>query len=255
MPSLYIEFVSDDERRLAAVEEQLAKSTSSWVREQLRRRGACMGPGGRPMLEFAASSLHHTAHALEQVFVASTHQDLLRQLAEIERALATHPDREATPLRARRREVTLALPPTLALGHAESKLRSQLQLVAMACALGADAVVEIGCELLALRFAHLVALPDWRSAQCMLPARMFLELLQRVPLATSQRARLVLAKGDEHCPSAGIAAAEVLGGGPLILSPRPGNMGGILCCSLPTATCEPRGAKGALYDAESDCSL
>ena len=163
---LYIEFVAaDDERHLVAIDEPLAKATSSWVREQLSapRQGACIGPGGRPMLEFAATSRHQTPHALEQVFVSSTHLDLLRQLAETERSLATSADHEAPPLRERRREVTLALPPTLALGHTESKLRSQLQLVAMACALGAEPVVEIGTELLALRFAQLVVLPDWRT--------------------------------------------------------------------------------------------
>ena len=194
--TLYIRFVRRGVREgarestMIAVDERLAAESSGWVRSSLLAPGAgACGPAAQPLLTFVSAYEHLTPHALEQVFEAARAIDLLGRLDKTERALLGlqqhHPaespsDTDAASLHSERQSLMLQLPAELALGRA-TRLREQVHTVAMACAVGADAVCDIGAALLSLRFAQLTELPDWPQLQCALPPRTFLVMLRGVP--------------------------------------------------------------------------
>ena len=193
--TLYIRFVRRGVREgarestMIAVDERLAAESSGWVRSSLLAPGAgACGPAAQPLLTFVSAYEHLTPHALEQVFEAARAIDLLGRLDKTERALlgqqrcpAESPsDTDAASLHSERQSLMLQLPAELALGRA-TRLREQVHTVAMACAVGADAVCDIGAALLSLRFAQLTELPDWPQLQCALPPRTFLVMLRGVP--------------------------------------------------------------------------
>ena len=193
--TLYIRFVRRGVREgarestMIAVDERLAAESSGWVRSSLLAPGAgACGPAAQPLLTFVSAYEHLTPHALEQVFEAARAIDLLGRLDKTERALLGQQrcpaeslsDTDAASLHSERQSLMLQLPAELALGRA-TRLREQVHTIAMACAVGADAVCDMGTALLSLRFAQLTELPDWPQLQCALPPRTFLVMLRGVP--------------------------------------------------------------------------